>query len=95
MNNQIKIVQEQGAFIGYLLQDGNVAYKTDLCPTANTASRLISEYIALSNTGSRPSVSIQQIENVPQAPTPVNVSPNPPMPVPRPSGGGGCGCRRG
>ena len=89
MNNQIKIIQENGKYVGYLLKHGEVIFTTAPCDDAGTASKLVSEHVHLQAT---------------QVPTPTaQVAPtasqqNPSQPVVNqttPARAGGCGCKRG
>lgn len=89
MNNQIKIIYENGKYVGYLLKHGEVVFTTSPCEQAATASKLVSEHLQLQSN---------------QIPTPtadvVNTAPqqNPSQPVVNqtaPARPGGCGCKRG
>jgi len=90
MNNQIKIVQEDQAYVGYLLKFGEVTFRTPPCSDAGTASKLVSEHLKIQTTTAPipvPSSAVPAIPHSPSAPTASITSP--------PVRSGGCGCRRG
>ena len=92
MNNQIKIVQENQAYVGYLLKFGEVTFRTPPCSDAGTASRLVSDHLKIQTTTAPIPVTSSAVSAIPQthspsAPTASITSP--------PVRSGGCGCRRG
>lgn len=92
MNNQIKIIQENGSFVGYLLKAGEVTFRTPPCSDAGTASKLVSEHLnVLSNVAPVPIPSPAAV-NIPQ--THSSSVQHSPIHAP-PVRSGGCGCKRG
>jgi len=92
MNNHIKIIQENGSFVGYLLRAGEVIFSTPPCSDAGVASKLVSEHLnVLSNTAPVP-VPNPSPANIPQTHSPT--APTVTITAP-PVRSGGCGCKRG
>jgi hypothetical protein len=91
MNNQIKVVQENGAYVGYLLRSGEMIFSTPPCTDAGTASRLVSEHLKLQTTTAPVPVPSSAVSAIPQtySPSVQNTQVSPPR------SRGGCGCGRG
>lgn len=93
MNNQIKIIQENGAYVGYLLKFGEVIFQTPPCSDAGTASRLVTEHLNLQTTTAPIPVPSSAVSNIHQHPS--YSAPTATISAPPVRSGGGCGCRRG
>ena len=99
MNNKykIKIVQEDGMFVGYCLQNDEVIGKTAPCKDSTSASRNLSILMGRLETSSSSSVTIQKspgpsvIKSTPPAAVPVSYTASKP---PQPSAPRRC-CGRG
>jgi hypothetical protein len=57
---KLKIVQEDGMYVGYALQNDEVAFKTNPCKDSITASRSLSILIGKSHSPSLPQISAQR-----------------------------------
>ena len=89
MNNQIKIIHENGKYVGYLLKHGEVIFTTTPCDEPGTASKLVSEHLQLQ---------ANQIPTPTAYVAPTTSQQNSSLPVVNqttPARAGGCGCKRG
>ena len=57
---KLKIVQENGMYVGYALQNDEIVFKTNPCKDSITASRSLSILIGKSHSPSLPQVSTQR-----------------------------------
>lgn len=90
MSTQTKVVEQNGSYIGYLIQNGQVVFTTSPCPNPNAASRLVSEHLNTLN------VAVKQPTSLASPPETNNQPIHTQQPSPSPSQRtGGCGCRRG